>query len=236
VERAHSPNSSTRPRTNRRDNASSNLPHFPSSWLCIPQLLPPRPSLAGCKGLCPPLLCHRQDDDVLAAPHHHPRRAVTSHSDWQPTFRAPATIDAPILARHTSWGRRCPCLLCPMGCQTLSPAVAPSSAGCQRPRPPCVHFGEQWPRITNGASTTRLEAATSVIAYHEALREELDMRRNSYDVDDFSARLRRVNGDVECDAATAMGCCVVVYARCPHIKAPCTPSLLFKEPPFPLSG
>jgi len=55
-------------------------------------------------------------------------------------------------------------------------------------------------------------------------------------MDDFIARLLLVNGDVERDVAAAIGCCIVFYTRCLHIKASCTPSLLFKELPLPLSA
>ncbi len=37
------------------------------------------------------------------------------------------------------------------------------------------------------------------------------------------AHLRQVNGDVDCYTDAAIGCCVVVYTRYPHIKASCTP-------------
>jgi len=52
------------------------------------------------------------------------------------------------------------------------------------------------------SSTTRLEAATPTPAHRAALRELDDVRRNSYDVDGFIDHLRRVNGNVECDAAS----------------------------------
>src|SRR5260221_14681927 len=51
--------------------------------------------LAGCQRLRPPLLCHRQDADVLTAPRLHPRREVTSPSAWRPTPRAPAARTPP---------------------------------------------------------------------------------------------------------------------------------------------
>jgi hypothetical protein len=135
-----------------------------------------------------------------------------------------------------------PLLAVPYGVSTLSPAVpsslegrglpTPSSAMC----PSLVSSGLASRMVADNSSTTRLEAATSIIAHHAASREELDMRRNSYDVDDFIARLRRVNGDVECDAAAAIGCCIVVYTHCLHIKVSHTPLLLFKEPPLPLAA
>ena len=75
---------------------------------------------------------------------------------------------------------------------TLSPAVPPSSVGCQCPRP--LHV--QCPSLAGGSlasqlvvdnsSTTRLSAATPISAHHAALREEIDgVRQNSHNVDGF---------------------------------------------------
>ena len=84
------------------------------------------------------------------------------------------------------------------------------------------------------SSTTRLEAATPTPAHRTALRELDNVRRNSYDVDRFIDHLRRVNGNVECNTAAAIGCCVVVITRHPCISPSCTPGLPFMEPLFPL--
>jgi len=101
-------------------------------------------------------------------------------------------------------------------------------------RPSSVGGGLASPLAADISSATRLEAATPTPAHRAALRELDNVHRNLYGVDGFIDHLRRVNSNVECDAATAIGRCIVVIARHPCISPSCTPGLPFMEPLFSL--
>src|SRR6266581_2685205 len=106
-----------------------------------------------------------------------------------------------------------------MGLPTPLPATRPFS----------VDDGLALRLAANNLSTTSL-AATPIPAHRATSREELEsVHQTLYDADGIIVRFRRVNG-IDCDANTAIGCCAIVHAHCPHIEASCTPSLLFEEP------
>jgi len=247
----HSTNPSTRPRTGvtmqatrrREPHIFSRLAVHPTATSSTPvagRLPTPAPTTS--------LSSARRRCSRRTAPPSSEGGGLTFHlADNTPNTSFEAA--APVLARRISWGCRRPCssrlIRMPMPLLVATHGAANALArrasvlgGLATPlsatRPSSVGGGLISRLAADTPSTTRLESATPISTHRAASREGLDVRRNSYDADGVLVRLRRVNGDVECDAATASGCCVMVTARRPCINSSCTPWFLFGEPPLPL--
>jgi hypothetical protein len=196
---------------------------------------------------------HNRTAPQLSAKRRRSRCAVHAPSErGDLTFLLAANISstsseaaAPVPARRTSWDSQhsrsprlmrfpTPLLVAPHGVDDtlarsafiISGSPMPLSATC-----PFSVDGGLALRFAADTSTIRLSAATTIPAHRASSREELEsVRRTVYDADGIIVRLHRVNVDVDCDTNATIGCCAVVHACCPHIKASRTPSLLFVEP------
>lgn len=128
-------------------------------------------------------------------------------------------VAAPALARRTSWGCQhshsshlmrfpTPLLVAPYGADNALARRASILGGLTTilptTRPSLANGGLASRLAADNSSTSRFEVTTPSPAHRATSREELDVRQKSYDADGVIVRLRRVNGDVECDAATSL--------------------------------